>query len=127
MAGDLEETVRSFFAALDRMDLDSMLAELSDEPQAVDEISRSWMRGRSALQEYFGQMQGMLSNIRSQLNDVHGRVNGDAGSVTFWLEQDYELEGEPQHVSAPTTVVLKRDGGEWKVDLVHTIPLAEEE
>jgi ketosteroid isomerase-like protein len=47
----------------------------------------------------------------------------DTGIVTGWLEQDYVLEGKPDHVSAPTTFVLHREDGEWKVALVHSVPL----
>jgi hypothetical protein len=47
----------------------------------------------------------------------------DTGIVTCWLEQDYVLEGKPDHVSAPTTFALHREDGEWKVALVHSVPL----
>ena len=42
------------------------------------------------------------------------------------MEQDYQMDGAAQHVSAPTTVMFKRESGVWKMDLFHSIPLAEE-
>jgi hypothetical protein len=46
--------------------------------------------------------------------------------VTCWLEQDYTLDGDAQHVSAPTTIGFVRIDGGWKVSLFHSIPLAEQ-
>ena len=42
-------------------------------------------------------------------------------------EQDYTLEGNAQHVSAPMTTVLHRRGDGWKMVLFHSIPLPEDE
>ena len=47
--------------------------------------------------------------------------------LTCWLEQDYTLEGNSQHISAPTTIVLHREASEWKVVLFHSIPLPEQQ
>jgi hypothetical protein len=32
---------------------------------------------------------------------------------------------ERQHISMPTTIVLRRSGAEWKVALIHSAPLPE--
>jgi hypothetical protein len=45
--------------------------------------------------------------------------------VTCWLEQDYLFDGVHEHVSAPTTMVLRRIDGEWRIALIHTVPLSE--
>jgi len=74
---------------------------------------------------YLRQMTGAVSGVRSELRDAEERVWGDVGVVTCWLEQDYTFEGDAQHISAPTTIVLRREGGEWKVVLFHSIPLPE--
>jgi ketosteroid isomerase-like protein len=61
------------------------------------------------------------------VSDVHETEWGDAAAVTCWLEQDYILEGAPQHVSAPTTLLLRRDGDDWKITLFHSVPRPPEE
>ena len=48
---------------------------------------------------------------------------GDAGVLTCWLEQDYTFKGTKQHISAPTTVVFRRDNGAWKMVVFESIPL----
>ena len=122
----LEPVVRRMFAAFDTLDLDAAKTLMADKAQGVDEISRRWMRGKDALVDYFGTLQGQVSDIRSELRDLHETIYGDTGIATCWLEQDYTMDGERVHVSAPTTLVLHREHGEWLVALVHTIPLDEE-
>jgi ketosteroid isomerase-like protein len=66
-----------------------------------------------------------VQDVRSELRDVRETTWGDAGLVTCWLEQDYTLEGTRQHISAPTSAVLRRDGAGWRIVLFHSIPLPE--
>lgn len=49
----LEQQARRVFELLDALDVDSIGAMLTDDAQGVDEISRGWMRGRGALEDYF--------------------------------------------------------------------------
>ncbi len=57
--------------------------------------------------------------------DVHEIAWDDTGLVTCWLEQDYVLNNQPQHISAPTTIVLRRSGNGWRLVLAHSTPLPE--
>jgi len=127
MAGELEQVANDLMAALDSKDLDRMVESIGEDAQGVDEISRRWLRGRGEVDSYLRQMTGAVSGVRSELRDAEERVWGDVGVVTCWLEQDYTFEGDAQHISAPTTIVLRREGGEWKVVLFHSIPLPEQQ
>jgi uncharacterized protein (TIGR02246 family) len=127
MAGELEKVANDLMAALDSKDLDRMVESIGEDAQGVDEISRRWLRGSGEVDSYLRQMIGAVSSIRSELRDAHERVWGDVGVLTCWLEQDYALEGNRQHISAPTTIVLRREDGEWKVALFHSIPLPEQQ
>jgi ketosteroid isomerase-like protein len=127
MAGELENVANDLMAALDSQDLDRMVEAIGEDAQGVDEISRRWLRGRDELDGYLRQMIGAVSGVRSELRDAQERVWGDVGVLTCWLEQDYTLEGNAQHISAPTTIVLRREGGTWKVVLFHSIPLPEQQ
>ena len=84
------------------------------------------MRGLDEVGNDIRQLLTMVNNIRSSVNDVHETVIGDAGLVTCWLEQDYVMEGTPQHISAPTTMLLRREDGAWKILLFHSLPLPAE-
>jgi len=117
------ETVTTMFEVFDRMDADAMRAQMASDPQGVDEITRSWLRGREGLEQYLGQLAGSVSDVRSSLTDLAEREYGDTALVTCWLEQDYTTEGKAVHVSAPCTVVLRREDGSWKAALIHAVPL----
>lgn len=123
----LEKLVMKLFETFDRLDLDGISSLMSEEVQGVDEISRKWMRGRDSLKGYFDQLQTMgLTGVKSALSDLHTKTWGDVGVVTCFLEQRYTAEGQPTVIHAPTTILAKREGGEWKVTLVHAVPLPED-
>ena len=126
MGGALESATRQLFEALDRKDMEALAQSLAQDAQGVDEISRRWMRGAEALGKYLRETIAMIEDVHSTINDVHETVNGDIGFTTCWLEQDYTLEGTKQHVSAPTTVVFRRDHSAWKMVLFESIPLPPE-
>jgi len=125
MAGELENTVRGFYRILDKMDFVSLGRNFTDDAQGIDELSRKWMRGRSQLEDYFKQFGPVVKDIHSEVRDVRESTSGDTGLLTCWVEQDYTLEGKRQHTSAPTTIVLRRSGAEWRVALIHSAPLPE--
>jgi ketosteroid isomerase-like protein len=126
MAGELEAVLRDLFSAFDRKDIDAALPLVGEGAQGVDEISRRWLRGRDAIAEYMRGLLPAIENSNSQLADVQETVWDDVGLVTCWLEQDYTYQGRPQHVSSPTSAVFRRAGGQWRIVLLHTIPLPEE-
>jgi ketosteroid isomerase-like protein len=126
MAGELEAVLRELFSAFDRKDIDGSLPLVGDEAQGVDELSRRWLRGRDEIAAYMRQLVPAIENVSSQLGDVQETVWGDVGLVTCWLEQDYTYQGQAQHVSSPTSAVFRREGGQWRIVLLHTIPLPEQ-
>lgn len=123
MSGELTAAVKRMLGALDRADADSLIAMIGSEAQGIDEVSRRWMRGPGELIGYVRQLIEQVQDLRSEIHDVHEVRWGDSGIVTFWLEQDYTVDGEREHVSAPTTYVLRRQDGAWKLVLGHSIPL----
>lgn len=126
MAGELETVARDLFARLDSMDVDALIESATEDIQTVDELSRRWIRGKDEGVRHLREMVGALRDVRTELRDVEERVWGDTGVLTCWIEQDYTFEGNPQHVSAPTTIVFRREDGDWKVALSHTVPLPEQ-
>jgi len=127
MAGELETVVTRFFGSLDSMDAEGLVSALDDDVESVDEITRRWLHGKAEVEGYLRQlMAGSVTDVTSRLQDVHERALGEIGIVTGWLEQDYKLDGAPQHVSAPTTILLRRGADGWKLTLFHSIPVAEE-
>ena len=125
MSGELVSAATDFVAALDSMDVDRLVEGFTDDAQGVDEVSRRWIRGKSQVESYLRQLMGAVSKVRTELRDQEERVWGDVGLVTCWLDQSYTMDGQAQHISAPTTIVFRREGGSWKAALFHSIPLPE--
>lgn len=127
MPGELKAVANEFVAALDAMDVDRMMRWATKDAQGVDEVSRRWLRGSKELDGYLRQLAGAVSDVHTELHDTEERISGDTGILTCWMDQDYTMNGEPQHVSAPTTIVFRRENGDWKMALFHSIPLPEAE
>jgi ketosteroid isomerase-like protein len=127
MGGALEAATRQYFDFVDRKDAEAIIEAGTDDIQAVDEISRRWMRGIDEVGAYIRQLVTMVEDVHSSISNVHETTLGDSGIVTCWIDQDYTLEGKGVHVSAPTTVAFRRVSGAWKVVLFHSVPLPPEE
>jgi ketosteroid isomerase-like protein len=123
---ELETTVRKLVGAVDRKDFDVVRRMLTPDAQGIDEISRRWLRGADDIDAYFKELEGAVDEVSSSLSDLRADTWGDVGLVTAWMEQDYTMDGEPQHISAPTTFVLCRIDGSWQVALIHSVPLPDE-
>ena len=127
MGGALEAATRQCFDFVDRKDAEAIIGAGTEDIQAVDEISRRWMRGIDEVGIYIRQLVKMVDDLHTSISNVHETVLGDIGILTCWIDQDYTLEGKGQHVSAPTTVAFRRVSGAWKVVLFHSVPLPPEE
>lgn len=125
-AGSPTEAVREFMEAFDRGDYEHLMESMADDVQGIDEISRSWMRGRDAVRGYFENISGLVADVSTTMSDVTERVFGDTAVVTGWIEQDYTMQGKPQHISSPLTAVLRKDAGRWRAVHMHAVPMPEE-
>ena len=121
--GSLEQEVRHMFELIDALDTNSLGAMLTEDAQSVDENTRAWTRGRAAIEGYLSQLEEAASDVHSRISDVNETVWGDIGLVTFVLDQTYKMDGEERTITAPTSLVFCRQNGNWKVALIHTVPI----
>lgn len=121
----LEQEVRALLDRLDAMDIDSLGATLTEDAQSVDEITRGWIRGRAAIEAYLSQLKDTVSDVHSEMKDPQESDWGEVGLITFVLEQTYTMDGQRQSISAPTSILFCREDGDWKIALIHTVPLPE--
>ena len=126
MPDELRNVATAFFAALDALDADRMMEMLAGDVQSVDEVSRRWLRNRGDVDNFLREVITQVSGVETQLRDAEERIWEETGVLTCWIDQDYTMNGISQHISAPTTMILRRDGGAWKLVLWHSIPLPEE-
>lgn len=126
MAGELEAVATEMIEALDSMNLDRMVRGFGVDVVSVDEISREWLYGRDAVETYLGGLIDTVSDVQTELRDSREAIWGETGILTCWMEQDYTHDDHTHHVSAPTTMVFRKEGSEWKIVLFHSIPLPDE-
>jgi ketosteroid isomerase-like protein len=126
MSGELERAAGLFVADLDSLDRERILAWLGENAQSVDEVSRQWLRGTDAVRDYIAGLVDAVSEAHTELRDGQEQLWGDTGVYTCWIDQRYVLEGTAHQISAPTTLVFRRQGADWKLVLFHSIPLAEQ-
>jgi len=127
MATEIELVVRELFASFDKMDFEAIRGQVTADAQGVDEISRRWLRSKDEIATYFAGLGQVVSEVKSDLKELHEVTWADSAVVTLWLEQSYLLDGQAQQVSAPTTIVLRREDGAWRILLIHSIPLPPED
>jgi uncharacterized protein (TIGR02246 family) len=125
-ATELERETQRFLELMDAMDLRGLAAMFTDDGQGVDELSRNWRRGRAALDAYFAELEGTVTDVRSQLSDLQATAWGDAALVTFVLNQTYKMNAQEQSISAPTSMVFRREDGGWKLAMVHSVPVPDQ-
>ena len=99
----------------------------SDGVTLVDDISRCWLRGRQEVEAYHLKTLAATETVKSQLGDIHCNQQAETAWITAWLEQTYTFDGKRQNITAPTTAVLQLEGGQWKLVLLHALPLAAED
>jgi ketosteroid isomerase-like protein len=119
----LEDQVHRAFEAVDVMDTETLASMLTDDAQGIDEISKGWMRGRAALEAYFGQLEGMVDEVKSSVRDVHAIEWEETGVITCVVDQTYDMGGERQEITAPTSLTLRREDGDWKIAVFHSVPM----
>lgn len=118
------QVLEDLFAALDQKDSKSILALLSPDVVMVDEISRTWLRGKEAAARQIQAVLSAADAVRSRLSDVQLQPLGqEAVLVTGWLDQTYILKGDHQTITAPLSACLKHDNAAWIVASLHAIPL----
>ncbi len=126
MSGDLERAANAAIDALDSLDLERMMRSVAQDVQSIDEVSRRWLRGNDELRGYLAGLVAAVSAVRTEIEGAEERVWGDTGLLTCWMKQTYTKDGNDEQVSAPTTLVFRRESGEWKLALWHSIPLPEQ-
>jgi ketosteroid isomerase-like protein len=122
----LEQRAERMLELLDSMNLNGLSLMLADDAQSVDEISRGWMRGRAEIEAYMSQLKDTVSDVESRMSDAQQTLWGDVGLVTFVLDQTYTMDGQRHAISAPTSLVFRRQDDDWKIALIHTVPIAEQ-
>ncbi len=125
-AVDFKAEVKKLLEHFDRQQHAELKEMFADDSQGVDEISGGWVRGKSKLDSYFKKLEEMgVSDIHSKTRDFDTKVWDDIALVTCITDQTYKMGGKPISISAPMSVLFRRHRGDWKIQLIHAVPLPE--
>ena len=125
MAAQPQAVVEEFFAALDELDLDRLIPMFAEDVEEIDEVSRRWLRGKGEVVPHFTEFVKSATSVKSVISNARERTWGDVAVVTCWLDQAYTFDGKDASISAPTTLLLERQNGDWRIRLFHSYPLPE--
>ena len=121
----LDQMAQHLFGLIDALDAEAVKALVTSDCEEVDEISRTWRRGRAAIAGYFDEVLSTISDVHTDVGDVAIREWADTGVVTCVIDQTYRYEGKMERITAPTTLLFRRESGDWRIALMHTVPLPE--
>jgi len=119
----LDQMAQHLFGLIDALDAEAVKRLVTDDCEEVDEISRTWRRGQAAIAGYFDEVLSTISDVHTDVSDVAIREWADTGVVTCVIDQAYRYEGKMERITAPTTLVFRRESGDWRIALMHTVPL----
>ena len=102
------------FELLDAEDWDRLVEHLDPEVQLADELTGSWLRGRDAVAGYLRAQRGVVTGIRSKIDDVHlAAITAGTYLATFHMQQSYRLVGREHRETLTGCCMLRVDGTEW--------------
>jgi ketosteroid isomerase-like protein len=124
---EIETFVYDVYTAMSRLDIATTAKMLSADLQAADGVTRGWTRGMDEIAEHLANLENSLETEKSRVLDLTVRNWGDTAAATFVVDQEYTISGVRHQVLAPTTMVMRREDGEWKLVLFHSVPLPTQE
>jgi ketosteroid isomerase-like protein len=123
---EVEDVVRGAYEAMETMDTDHVRALLADDMQAVDGLMRTWRRGLGEIGAHLGALESSLERWGSDISDMEVRDYGDTAVVTYTVAEKYSFQGTRYEDLAPSSMVLRRIDGNWKIVLFQSVPLPPE-
>jgi ketosteroid isomerase-like protein len=121
---ELENIVTQLFKSVDDLDVPNVVKWFADDIQMVEEISGKWTRGKNHAEKAFTDSLQVVSDIHSKGSEFHTLMTGESALLTCLLTQTYIYQGNPVSLVAPTTVAFRRENGEWKIILLHSLPVS---
>jgi len=122
-AVQLDRVAERLFGMVDALDIDGIKGLITDDCEEVDEISRTWRRGRATVEAYFEEVLSAIQDVHTDIRDLAVREWTDTGVITCVIDQTYRYQGRNERVIAPTTLLARREGDDWRIALMHTVPV----
>jgi ketosteroid isomerase-like protein len=115
-----EQLSREFWAHFDAKDWEALLAMMTPDAMETDDLAGGWLRGPAAIGEHFAGMGPRYEDSHTTLEDVEVAETTDTAVITCVVHYEMRWDGQPGTWRWPTTMIFKRQAGEWRLALVHT-------
>lgn len=113
---DATTALVELFDLLDAEDWHGLSSHLDERVQLADELTGAWLRGREAVEGYFLASQGVITGIRSRLDDVTVQeLAAGIHCATFEMQQTYRLVGRARSENLTGLVIIRVADGEWSL------------
>jgi hypothetical protein len=114
----VEAAVRGLYERFSANDIDGFAAGLAPESQGmvIGTGPTEWYEGRDAWIAAYGEQIAAIPGIRLQAGDPHG---WEAGTVGWAADRPTIILPDGTPVPVRLTVVLLKDGPEWKPTQAH--------
>ncbi len=121
---DIESFVHDIYEAMEALDVPRVRTMLDTEQiQAVDAVMKTWKRGLGEIGAHLSTLEDNVSDESSVISDMDVREWGDVAVVTYSVEQWYTFAGVRHHEVSPSTMILRRIDGDWKLALFQSVPI----
>ena len=117
-APDIEQALRDNVAAMVRGDLDQIERQLSRDPSvlSIGTDASEWAEGHDNIMRLLRESAPGELDFSVGLDDVKAFREGDIG----WAISRGHFEADGKRVLTRTTVVVRREDGEWKAVHAHS-------
>jgi len=117
-APDIEQALRDNLAAVVRGDLDQFGRQLSQDPSvlSIGTDANEWAEGHENIMRSFRESTPGELGFSVGIDDVRAFREGDVG----WAISRGYFEADGKRVPTRTTVVVRREDGEWKAVHAHS-------
>jgi ketosteroid isomerase-like protein len=86
----------------------------------TDDLAGGWLRGPAAIGEHFAAMGPRYEDSHTVLEDVEVTATTDTAVLTCIVHYEMRWDGTPGTWRWPTTMIFRRQAGEWRLAVVHT-------
>jgi ketosteroid isomerase-like protein len=122
-----ESRTTEWLRLFDAKDVDGLWVIVATDFQGADEVTRSWVRDRPAMEAYLRDLLPRISELHSTITDLDVRRWGDIQVETGMMHQTGALvDGTKVEQDAPMTTIWRREGETWRLALIHSVALAQE-
>lgn len=122
----LQAVVINLFDAISILDVDKTRSYCTSDIMLL-ENGEVWNFDTLALRLTTVKKRATSFNRVNKLDFIETKIAGDIGWVTYFNEASIQMNGNNRKVKWLESVVLKKEGNEWRISLLHSTVMKEQQ